>query len=126
MAVKIACRDKLFLFNFLFHSKGRHGYLHCRPGLQTLLLERWQCYDHLSEHFLILTVEEAIQNHLFGPKTMRQEVRPRLGDFVVISRGRHTLVTPDEAERFQSVCQGAHGSLLPEEMQIPFILLSRN
>eukprot|EP00956_Cyclotella_meneghiniana_P027307 scaffold60934_cov76-Cyclotella_meneghiniana.AAC.10 len=113
--------------NIGVHGKGRHGYLHCRPGLHTLLLERWQCHDQLTEHFLILTVEEAIQNYLFGPQSMRQEVRPRLGDFVVISRGRHTLVTPNEAERYQGSCkcQGAHGSLLPEEMEIPFILLSR-
>lgn len=69
-----------------------------------------------------------MENKLFGPHSIRQEVRPRLGDFVVLSKGRHTLVTPDEAEMYQisCQCQGAHGSLLPEEMEIPFVLLSRN
>ena len=57
---------------------------------------------------------------------MRIEVRPRLGDFIAISLGNQTLVTPSEADRYQPICQcqGAHGSLLPEEMSIPFILLS--
>ena len=57
---------------------------------------------------------------------MRLEVRPRLGDFVAISVGKKTLVTPSEVENFRNPCrcQGAHGSLLAEEMCIPFILLS--
>lgn len=102
--------------------------LHCRSGLKKLLLQRWHSNDCLSKYFIILTVEEAIDNGLFGPQNMRQEVRPRLGDFVVISKGKHTLVTPDEAETFKNSCrcQGAHGSLLPDEMMIPFILLKRN
>lgn len=76
--------------------------------------------------FLILTVEESIESGLFGPQCMRQEVRPRLGDFIVISKGKQTLVTPKEAETFDNSCkcQGAHGSLCPEEMEIPFILLT--
>ena len=112
---------------FLEHVQGRHGYLHCRSGLQSILLRRWNSHNTLLEHFIILTVDEAISNGLFGPQSMRQEVRPRLGDFVVISKGKHTLVTPNEAETYQNTCrcQGAHGSLLPEEMMIPFILLER-
>ena len=116
-----------------FHTElsccqGRHGYLHCKTGLQNLLLERWQSHDELCANFLIITVEKATENGLFGPQCMRHEVRPRLGDFIVISKGRHTLVTPTEADRYISSCrcQGAHGSLLPEEMNIPFILLSRS
>ena len=61
---------------------------------------------------------------LFGPGRMRLEVRPRLGDFVAVSIGRKTLVSPPEVGMFKKSChcQGAHGSLLPEEMSIPFIL----
>lgn len=107
------------------HGKGRHAYLHCRAGLQRPLQQRWHAIDELHQHFLLLTIDEAIENGLFGPKTMRMKVRPRLGDFVAISIDRKTLVTPSEEEQFCKgcKCQGAHGSLLPEEMLIPFVLL---
>mmetsp|Transcript_36809 Transcript_36809/g.77707 ORF Transcript_36809/g.77707 Transcript_36809/m.77707 type:complete len:676 (+) Transcript_36809:116-2143(+) len=110
------------------HGKGRHGYLHCRTGLQSQFRQRWQTHPELTEHFLLLTIEEAIHNGLFGPNGVRIEVRPRLGDFVAISLGKETLVTPSEGERYKRACkcQGAHGSLLPEEMSIPFILLQPN
>ena len=67
----------------------------------------------------------SIDNGLFGPDLMRWQVRPRLGDFISISIGRKTLVTPTQVEQYkkQCICQGAHGSLLPEEMSIPFVLL---
>jgi len=108
------------------HGKGRHGYLHCRAGLQSQLQQRWQANSELSENFLLLTIEETIEHGLFGPGCMRLKVRPRLGDFVAVSLGRKTLVSPSEVERFKESscqCQGAHGSLLPEEMSIPLILL---
>ena len=107
------------------HGKGRHGYLHCRAGLQKPLQQRWKAIDELHQHFLLLTIEEAIEIGLFGPKHMRMKVRPRLGDFVSISIGTKTLVTPSENEAFchPGCCQGAHGSLNSEEMHIPFILL---
>jgi len=107
------------------HGKGRHGYLHTRAGLQKPLQQRWKAIDELHQYFRLLTIEEAIEIGLFGPKHMRMEVRPRLGDFVSISIGTKTLVTPMENEAFchQGCCQGAHGSLNPEEMHIPFILL---
>jgi len=107
------------------HGKGRHGYLHCRAGLQLQLRRYWQANPELSENFLLLTVEEAIDNGLFGPDLMRWQVRPRLGDFISISIGRKTLVTPTQVEQYkkQCICQGAHGSLLAEEMSIPFVLL---
>lgn len=87
--------------------------------------QRWQTHPVLLEHFILLTVEEAIENGLFGPSCMRCQVRPRLGDFIAISTGMKTLVKPSEADKFKSSCrcQGAHGSLLPDEMSIPFVLL---
>lgn len=81
----------------------------------------------LRENFLLLTIEEAIDNGLYGPEPMRVRVRPRLGDFVAVSVGRRTLATPDELDLFAGAacrCQGSHGSLLAEEMEIPFICLT--
>jgi len=76
----------------------------------------------LNDSFLLLTIEEASDNGLFGPTPPTLKVRPRLGDFVAISVTQKTLVTPKEWNEHKNHCQGAHGSLLEAEMKIPFIL----
>ena len=60
----------------------------------------------------VLTVAAALQ------------VRPRLGDFIAVSLGAETLVTPRELVKYREHRVGAHGSLLPEEMRIPFVCLT--
>lgn len=112
--------------NIGVHGKGRHGVLHVRSGRRHDFEERWARHPRLCESFLLLTVEDAIAEGLFGPECMRPEVRPRLGDFLVVSLHADTLVTPDEAQRYRDTpearCQGAHGSLCREDLSIPFIL----
>ena len=95
--------------------------MHCRPGMQLTLRERWRLAKNLSEKFILLTIEEAAGNGLFGPYLPALRVRPRLGDFVAISIGSETLVSPNEMKKYQ-IMQGSHGSLLPAEMNIPFVL----
>ena len=53
------------------HGKGRHAYLHCRAGLQSQLRQCWRANSTLAENFLMLTVEEAVDEGLFGPGCMR-------------------------------------------------------
>lgn len=115
--------------NLGVHGKGRHAYLHCRAGLQATLRQRWRTApNNFSNLFLLLSIDEASRNGLFGPRQPDVRVRPRFGDFVAIATGRHTLVSPQEAEKYRDaaapICQGAHGSLLSEEMSIPFVLCS--
>jgi hypothetical protein len=108
------------------YGKGRHACLHCRRGRQGELEDRWAACPRLCDHFLLLTVEAAVEEGLFGPDPPRQEVRPRLGDYIVVALGHETLVSPDEASRWRDsperAALGAHGSLMAEEMHIPFVL----
>jgi hypothetical protein len=104
--------------------QGRHAYLHCKAGLQSTLRQRWRASRELQDSFVLLSIEEAIDNNLFGPVPPSLKVRPRLGDFVAISVSQRTLVSPKEYRKHKNHCQGAHGSLLGEEMRIPFILCS--
>lgn len=108
------------------HGKGRHAPLHVRAGRRGEFEALWAAHARLRESFLLLDVEDAAAEGLFGPEPPRREVRPRLGDYLVLSVGAATLVTPKEAESFRDgggrSCQGAHGSLLREEMRIPFVL----
>lgn len=121
-----ACIDCLEYANIGVHGKGRHGYFHCRAGRQKEFAAAWAADPTLQSQFLLMTPDEAAAEGLFGPDPMRRAVRPRLGDFVALAVGAATLVTPEEASKFRDagISQGAHGSLTPEEMRIPFVLLT--
>jgi len=112
--------------NVGIHGKGRHAYLHVRSGRRQELEARWARCSRLREGFLLLTLEDAIDECLFGPDAVLSQVRPRLGDYIAISIGADTLVTPDEATKWRDCerpcCQGAHGSLNHHDMRIPFVL----
>eukprot|EP00816_Leptocylindrus_hargravesii_P011606 CAMPEP_0196809958 /NCGR_PEP_ID=MMETSP1362-20130617/9823_1 /TAXON_ID=163516 /ORGANISM="Leptocylindrus danicus, Strain CCMP1856" /LENGTH=684 /DNA_ID=CAMNT_0042184809 /DNA_START=58 /DNA_END=2112 /DNA_ORIENTATION=+ len=121
--------DCLEYANIGVHGYGRHAYLHCRTGLQEEFRRRWDASTALlRDNFLLLSIDEAIDEHLFGPSPPKLQVRPRLGDFVAMAIGRHTLATANEIGIYRdsadSKCVGAHGSLLPEEMNIPYIVLT--
>lgn len=100
----------------------RHAFLHCYSGLQATLYNRWNHHDSL-KYFLLLSIQEACEEGLFGHRRciLNIQILKRLGDYVAISTGHYTLVTPEQKSIHKSA-QGAHGSLLPEEMKIPFIL----
>ena len=84
--------------------------------------ELWRANQKLNASFLLLTIEEASNNGLFGPDPPLRKVRPRMGDFVAISLNQKTLVSPRELSKHRHRCQGSHGSLLAAEMEIPFVL----
>ena len=106
------------------HGVGRHAYFHCRAGRQADFARRWRLEPRLCASFLLLTIEEASEEKLFGPEPPLPQVRPRMGDYVAIALTRDTIVTPKEKRQFGETVQGAHGSLLPEEMRIPFVCLT--
>ena len=111
--------------NIGVHGKGRHAYFHCRSGRSQEFQRLWDADEMLRDNFILLPVDEAADLGLFGPDPPLPEVRPRLGDFLGISCGAHTLVRKSEATRFKDCVQGAHGSMTREEMEIPFVLKSR-
>jgi len=95
--------------------------------LQSLFRERWKALDPASpllNNFILLSSEEAISEGLYGPNLPLWKARPRMGDFVAIATGKHTIGTKKEMSTFANKSVGAHGSLLPEEMSVPYIILS--
>lgn len=108
------------------HGKGRHGCFHCKDGRQQDFVELWSQQPELIEHFLLLTIEDAAAEGLFGVGKLSAAVRPRLGDFIAISINDRTLITPKEKQAHGHHCQGAHGSMTAKEMSIPFILCTPN
>ena len=93
-----------------------------RSGRAQELEAAWAADGTLRAHFLLLRIDDAVAAGLFGPEPPLPAVRPRLGDYVVISLAR----TPKEKDRFCGRCQGAHGSLAPADMRIPFVCCTRD
>jgi len=116
-------------------GKGRHAYLRVRSGLGKRFEAAWFASQELYDNFILLLADVAVDEDLFGPGVDCEmgnsgkvdfRMRPRLGDYVAISLNSHTLCSPCEKEKLQSLrqpCVGAHGSISPQEVQIPFVLL---
>ena len=96
----------------------RHYYLYARSGCKKALLEYAQ--THLSDIYVVLDTEEALQAGLYGnPARMHPDTPRRLGDVVLLAKGKGYLWGA-EPER---VLLGMHGSLLSDEMTVPLVAL---
>ncbi len=72
------------------------------------------------EAFTVLSTEEALAMGLWGPERPSDAVLTRLGDLLVLARGRKVLMWP----RREVKLRGMHGGLLPEELHVPLIAVS--
>lgn len=119
--------DCLEYANVGVHGKGRHAFFHCRSGRQEEFQQAWDVEPSLSS-FILLPIDVAVEEGLFGPDAPLPAARARMGDFLGLSTTAKTLVSPKEASRFgksetsPGLKQGAHGSLTPAEMRIPWCL----
>lgn len=119
--------DCLEYANVGVHGKGRHAFFHCRSGRQEEFQQAWDEEPSLSS-FILLPVDVAVEEGLFGPEAPLPAARARMGDLLAVSTTAKTLVSPKEASRFgrsetsPGLKQGAHGSLTPAEMRIPWCL----
>eukprot|EP00913_Durusdinium_trenchii_P024713 g23197.t1 len=86
--------DCLEYANIGVHGKGRHAYFHCRSGRQEEFQQAWELDTSLSS-FILLPIDTAVEEGLFGPDPPVPSARPRLGDFVGLSTSNKTLVTPE-------------------------------
>ena len=79
--------------------------------------------DRFGDRFFLLTTAEAEEMRLFGPGTLSDEVRLRLGTFVALSSGADVILYdwPSRSEDDQPFV-GYHSGLTPAEMRIPLIV----
>ncbi|MGB4323802.1 MAG: nucleotide pyrophosphatase/phosphodiesterase family protein [Candidatus Nanopelagicales bacterium] len=94
----------------------RHVYV--VQGAEQDVAHAWKA--EAGERAMILERDEAIDQGLF--RVSDSEIKERIGDLVVISLG-DTMFTSSTDPRTSSLL-GQHGSLSPEEMQIPFRVFS--
>jgi hypothetical protein len=101
----------------LLGGEARFRHLYCAGGAVDDVLATWR--EHLGERADVLSRDEAIARGWFG--VVAPEVRPRLGDVVVASRGDHAVVSTADFP-YENRLVGLHGSLTALEMEIPILV----
>jgi len=112
--------DMCIYANLGLGGSGRFPYFTIKPGRQEEFRKLFLKIH--GEHFILLSVDEAIQCQLFNPfGIMKNEVRARIGDFVGVAKTKKTFNILDKDSNHHDKL-GGHGSVLKEEMEIPFIV----
>lgn len=102
-------------------GESRAAYLYLRRGQENAL--RSYVNEHLGEEFILVDTERALQAGLWGPpRGIPPALRVRLGDMVFVARHDARLSTRRE-EDDSSALRGHHGSLTPEEMLVPLLMV---
>lgn len=96
-------------------GESRLSYLHTRPGQSAAVDEYVQRI--WANQFTILPASFLAEKGLFGPGQAHPMAASRLGDRMVISRGKAYLWWPDK----QNNMLGRHGGLSELEMLVPFL-----
>lgn len=90
------------------------------PGAAPGVKDRWE--RELGEAAVVLTREEAVAAGWFGPR-VEARVLPRIGDVVAAMRSDHTVVDSRVLRPAVLSLLGQHGSLTPDEVEVPLLHL---
>lgn len=91
----------------------RDVFLHVRPERKPDVLALLQ--RELDAVALVMPMETALEEGLFGPRQVSAELRRRLGDILILPYAGH-FVWWREKGRLQNDFYGHHGGLTPEEL----------
>lgn len=103
----------------VFAGEPRVRYLHVQPGAAGDVVAAWRAV--LGERADVVTREEAVDAGWFGP--VPGEHLARIGDVVVVCRGRTVVLASGHEPESVSRLVAFHGSTTPEETAIPLLVL---
>ena len=103
----------------LVAGEPRACHVHTAPGRAEQVAERWR--DVLEDTAWVLLREEAQALGIFGSLSERH--RPTVGDVVVAARGTRAVVDSRTQTAASMSLIGVHGSLTPQELEIPLLRL---
>jgi len=104
----------------LVGGEPRFVQLYCEPGTGPGVADRLAI--ELGDRAWVRTREEAESAGWFGTGPIDDRVRPRFGDVLVAGRGLFTLVDSRWMSPAERGLIGYHGSLTPDEQQVPLII----
>ena len=97
-------------------------YLHVHQGAEAPVRQYFR--RRFGERFLLFTIDEAEELGLLGPGPISSETKRRVGDLILISRGRDVIEyrPPGNTGRIMSEAS-QHSGLTPAEMRVPLIVV---
>ncbi|MCB1958492.1 MAG: alkaline phosphatase family protein [Rhodocyclaceae bacterium] len=97
----------------------RAAFVRCREGMLEAFQQRFEA--HFPDAADWLDAAEILSRGLMGPGRPHRDIGWRLGDGVLLPRGRRTIVdAPDPGAVHRHLA--VHGGLSAEEMQVPLLL----
>ncbi|MGW0003329.1 alkaline phosphatase family protein [Nocardia grenadensis] len=99
-------------------ARVRHVYLR-HTAARADALATWR--ERLAGHAQVVTREQALDEHWFGPTPPAPVIANRIGDLLAVAAGRTVLVRP-EHEPLESAMSGHHGARTPDEQLVPLIM----
>jgi hypothetical protein len=100
-------------------GEGRFRWLHARPGAAGDLAE--EASERYRSSTWVVTREQAVDEGWFGGP-LRTGVEERLGDVALVPHAPIAFLDP--ADTGESALRARHGSLTPDEMLVPLLVLS--
>jgi hypothetical protein len=91
----------------------RDVFLHVKPERKAHVIDL--LHRHLDDVALIMPMEAALEQGLFGPEPVSDELRRRLGDVLLLPYPHH-FIWWREKGRLENIFFGNHGGLSPEEV----------
>lgn len=104
----------------LVAGEPRAAHVHVAPGRQDEVLDRWR--EHLGDAAVVLARHEAVAAGWFGE--VAPHVLPMIGDLVVASTGSGGVGDSRTQTPQSFLLRGVHGSLTPEEMLVPLVVVA--
>lgn len=104
----------------LLGGEPRARHIYTDPGATDRVRGTWQ--QRLGEDYEVLDRTDAIERGWFGP-VIAPGVLPRIGDLLAVARSSGALIRRSIEPR-QSSMLGHHGSLTPEEVEVPLLTFS--
>jgi Type I phosphodiesterase / nucleotide pyrophosphatase len=98
-------------------------YLHMKEGAEFPIRQYFQ--RRFGERFLLITVDEAEELQLLGPGPISAEAKRRVGDLILISRGRDVIeYRPPGGNTGRIMSEASqHSGLTPAEMRVPLVVV---
>ncbi|GGB93269.1 alkaline phosphatase family protein [Cellulomonas carbonis] len=104
----------------LVAGEPRAAHVHAAAGRVDAVLARWR--DHLADRAVVASRDEAVAAGWFGE--VAPHVLPLIGDVVVASTGRGGVADSRTQTPQSLLLKGVHGSLTPEEMLVPLVVVA--
>ena len=95
----------------------RASYLYLREGTRKRVMAAFE--EHLEDGLVVIDSDTALASGLFGIGPVREAVRDRIGDLIIVSTGPAAILHPyKDAIKLK----GMHGGLTRDEMLVPLIV----